>query len=65
MRTELDAERVVLVGMCSGAYTAYRTAREGRSTSGIHAVISLNQIIFDDHAWTTDGESPAYAIKAR
>ena len=65
VRAELGGERVVLVGTCSGAYTAYRAASSGRVRPGRLGIIAINQIIFDDHAWTTDGESPAYAIKAR
>lgn len=65
VRAELGQERVVLVGTCSGAYTAYRAASSERVGTGLIGIIAINQIIFDDHAWTTDGESPAYAIKAR
>ena len=64
-RGAFDPDRVVLVGTCSGAYTAYRAAREARAGDAAVGLIAINQIIFDDHAWTTDGESPAYAIKAR
>ena len=65
MRVALGAERIVLIGTCSGAYTAYRAARGGRLEANVPALISINQIIFDDHAWTTEADSPAYAIKAR
>ncbi len=65
VRTEFGAARVVLVGTCSGAYTAYRAASSEHMGSDLLGIIGVNQIIFDDHAWTTDGESPAYAIKAR
>ena len=65
MRAALAAERVVVIGTCSGAYTIYRSARRGSLGANVVALISINQIIFDDHAWTTEGDSPAYAIKAR
>ena len=65
MRVKLGVKRIVLVGTCSGAYTAYRAARSGRLEANVLALVSINQIIFDDHAWTTEADSPAYAIKAR
>ncbi len=54
--------RYILVGTCSGAFVAYHAAF---GASGPEAVISINQIIFDDPSWSTTVESPAMAIRAR
>ena len=66
--SELGASSVVLAGMCSGAYTAFHFVKAlspgGRAAKAVRAIVSMNQIIFLDRAWTTKAESPAMAVKA-
>lgn len=54
-----------LVGMCSGAYTAFHLAgtnRRGRPQ--VRVAVMINQILFMDLLWSTKEESPAMAVKA-
>jgi pimeloyl-ACP methyl ester carboxylesterase len=61
----LGQKDFVVVGMCSGAFTAFHLTRsQGTGRPVPRAIVSLNQIIFMDRSWTTKAESPAMAVKA-
>lgn len=62
VRNAFDTSRYVLVGTCSGAFVAYHAAF---GAAAPEAIVSVNQIIFDDPSWSTTVESPAMAIRAR
>jgi alpha-beta hydrolase superfamily lysophospholipase len=59
---EFPGRRYVLVGICSGAFSAFNAVRVGAKPS---AIVSANQIIFDATEWADRLESPIYALKAR
>ena len=61
---EYGCETVTLIGMCSGAYTAFHAAAAHAVRAKVHLVILINQILFLDRVWTTKEESPAMAVKA-
>ncbi len=58
--------RVVLVGMCSGAWLGYRTLAHNLPPDAATPIglLSINQVMWDDINWGGDGESPAIAAKA-
>ena len=62
---EFGQPSVVLIGLCSGAYTAFHHAN-GLTTSlnPVKAIVLINQILFLDRSWTTTVDSPALAVKA-
>ena len=62
---EFGQPSVVLIGLCSGAYTAFHHAN-GLTTSlnPVKAIVLINQILFLDRSWTTTTDSPALAVKA-
>lgn len=67
VRNTLQQPSVQLLGMCSGAYTAFHFVKSLKPVNGaspVEAVIAINQIIFLDRSWTTKADSPAMAVKA-